>query len=82
MSWMDDGRRIERTITHLPGIAKPEAAWDDAVQLNEITVDPGMGTFLQIESMRHGTALVTGEFMRDAVSPLETVGRILDRAVG
>lgn len=73
------GRRIERTIQHEPGIAKSDAAWDDAIQFSEVVIDPALNTVLQIESYRSAIALVTAEFMRDAVRPLETVGELLAR---
>lgn len=77
---MTEGRRIEKKVEHLPGWAKPEAAFDDFVHFSEYTIDPNMDTLLQIESMRTASVGVTAEFMRDAVAPLEVAGRILDRA--
>ena len=51
---LNEGRRIERTITHLPGIAKPEAEWDDALTFSEMVVDPNLDTVLQIEDQAIG----------------------------
>lgn len=47
----DDGRRIEKHVTHSPGISKPGAVWDDAVLFNEYTCNPQLDTALQIESV-------------------------------
>lgn len=72
--------RIRKRIIHRPGVAKPEASWQDLVQFFETVEDDSLDTVLGIQSMRSAYARVTREFMRDAIDPLAVVGNLLDHA--